>query len=331
MALHAQLYTNSASKNAEWDSFIEQAPQGTLFHTRRFLEYHPAERFTDHSLLFYTNSRLDAVLPAAEINSPEGKTLHSHPGSSYGGLCTVSRPSLDQCIEMINILSIHCKDAGFSRFVFRMPERIFFKEPTDQLEFAMLKNGFECAYTELSTAYLLAQPSVLSPEARLAALPQKTRNVISKGIRSGLSFRGLRENEIDQFYLILETSLQNHQAKPTHQLQEIHRLYRLCSGEILPFGVFLGEQMVAGFLVFKVSWQSLHIFYSAQDYNYSQYNPTCYGVYHLMCWAEANGYTRLNYGISTENKGNVINQGLFKFKESFGGVGTLRTFWEKRF
>ena len=35
-----------------WDAFVASSNNGTLFHTRKFLSYHPKDRFLDHSLVF---------------------------------------------------------------------------------------------------------------------------------------------------------------------------------------------------------------------------------------------------------------------------------------
>ena len=47
-----------------WDKFIKQTNNGTLFHYRSFLNYHENIQFEDHSLLFYKNNKLVALLPA---------------------------------------------------------------------------------------------------------------------------------------------------------------------------------------------------------------------------------------------------------------------------
>ena len=36
-----------------WDSFVRNANNGTIFHLRKFLNYHPGERFKDNSIEFY--------------------------------------------------------------------------------------------------------------------------------------------------------------------------------------------------------------------------------------------------------------------------------------
>ena len=58
------------SKNnyATWDSFVLEANNGTLFHLRKFLSYHPEDRFKDHSLEIYKKNTLLSVFPAADMS-----------------------------------------------------------------------------------------------------------------------------------------------------------------------------------------------------------------------------------------------------------------------
>ena len=58
-----------------WDRFVKSANNGTIFHLRRFLSYHPEGRFVDHSIEFYKKNTLVSVLPAAEFNI-DGKNSH---------------------------------------------------------------------------------------------------------------------------------------------------------------------------------------------------------------------------------------------------------------
>ena len=42
----------TAKDTKDWDDFVERSNNETLFHLRSFLEYHPKNRFNDHSLIF---------------------------------------------------------------------------------------------------------------------------------------------------------------------------------------------------------------------------------------------------------------------------------------
>jgi len=64
-----------------WDNFINCSNNGTIFHYRSFLNYHENITFNDHSLLFYKEKKLVALLPAAV----DDDSFSSHPGISFGG------------------------------------------------------------------------------------------------------------------------------------------------------------------------------------------------------------------------------------------------------
>ena len=64
-----------------WNRFIENAKNVTFLFNRYYMDYH-ANRFADHSLMFFLDSELYAVLPANQ----EGDSLISHGGLTYGGL-----------------------------------------------------------------------------------------------------------------------------------------------------------------------------------------------------------------------------------------------------
>ena len=107
------------------------------------------------------------------------------------------------------------------------------------------------------------------------------------------------------------------------------RLANLFPEQILALGIFEGSALIGGFVLFEITRGKWPVFYSAMDYEYSQLNPLHLGLYQLFCWTRANKYKYLNYGISTENRGQIINWGLLKFKESFGGNAVIRTYWAK--
>ncbi|MBN8574863.1 MAG: GNAT family N-acetyltransferase, partial [Candidatus Kapabacteria bacterium] len=83
MKIHPFLSSSISEK--EWDTFVESSNNGTIFHTRRFLSYHPQGRFHDSSLVIEKNDKLFAVFPAVIIERNGKRILSSHSGASYGG------------------------------------------------------------------------------------------------------------------------------------------------------------------------------------------------------------------------------------------------------
>ena len=70
----------------QWDKFVNISNNGTIFQTRKFLNYHIHRQFKDHSLMVYKNETLVAVIPGACVIKNKKKIYYSHPGISYAGL-----------------------------------------------------------------------------------------------------------------------------------------------------------------------------------------------------------------------------------------------------
>ena len=60
---------NSGISSEEWDSFIDSADNGTMFHKRLFLSYHPKERFEDASLVVKKENQLLSFLTTNDASS----------------------------------------------------------------------------------------------------------------------------------------------------------------------------------------------------------------------------------------------------------------------
>lgn len=49
-----------------WDNFVFNGIFGTIYHTRKFINYHPKNRFIDTSILIYYKNLLICVLPSCK-------------------------------------------------------------------------------------------------------------------------------------------------------------------------------------------------------------------------------------------------------------------------
>ncbi|MEA1882121.1 MAG: GNAT family N-acetyltransferase, partial [Candidatus Marinimicrobia bacterium] len=113
------------NNSADWDSFVPSANNGTIFHTRRFLGYHPEDRFSDHSLEFYKKGKLISVLPAAEIKSEDKFQLVSHPGASLGSFVVPEDLSFADTLEIVAQLSEYAKANNFDSIRLTQPPTIY--------------------------------------------------------------------------------------------------------------------------------------------------------------------------------------------------------------
>jgi len=58
--------------------------------------------------------------------------------------------------------------------------------------------------------------------------------------------------------------------------------------------------------------------------------PNLYLIHNLIKMAINEGYRFFSFGASTENEGNILNEGLFNFKNQFGGGSILLPKYTKK-
>ena len=304
----------------EWEEFVSSSVNGTFMQERRFLSYHPSDRFSDHSLIFMEDKRIIAVLPAAVIEQEDKRILVSHPGASHGGLIVKSSLGTKKCLELVSALIEYCATAGFDYIRLKPVPKVYHKELSDQLDFSLRFSGFRLEYTELATVLELKKDE----ESFLKLVMSDTafRNY-QKALKSGLSV--MEDGHINDFWPILEHKLKlNHNAKPAHTLDEIKHLKTLYPDMIKLFAAYEGVTPVAGVLVFLLNDRVINCFYIAHHDGFQHKRPLNLIFGHMMEWGLKNGFSYLDFGISTEAKGSIVNTGLFHFKEGYGGHGLLR-------
>ncbi|MCX6146622.1 MAG: hypothetical protein NTW25_05140 [Candidatus Kapabacteria bacterium] len=320
----------SASDSIIWDKFVNNSINGTIFHERNFLNYHPVNRFKDNSLLFLEKGNLKSIFPAALIEKDGFKILKSHPGSSYGGLVIDRNLGVKKSFELVESLNEYAKNNKFDQIEFRQAEKIFNQTPCDELDFALLHNGFFREAEELSTCYDLTKYYGKKSADILSSFDIKARNKFRQSLKYNLKSRILNYNEVDSFYNLVEQNLKKHNAKPVHSAEDMKFLLNTYPERIKILGVFENDELIAGYFIFNINQLGWHIFYASLDYQKAELRPLNFGYINLVEYVISQGGKYLNYGISTENGGKIINWNLFEFKEAFAGSSILRTYWIKK-
>lgn len=304
----------------EWEGFVSSSVNGTFMQERRFLGYHPSDRFSDHSLIFMEDKRIIAVLPAAVIEQEDKRILVSHPGASHGGLIIKSSLSTKKCLELVSALIEYCAMAGFDYIRLKPVPKVYHKELSDQLDFALRFSGFRLEYTELATVLELKKDEEFFAKRVMSDTAFRS---YQKSLKSGLTVA--EDANINDFWPILENKLKhNHNAKPAHTLYEIKHLKTLYPDRIKLFAAYEGVTPAAGVLAFLLNDRVINCFYIAHHDDFQHKRPLNLIFGHIMEWGLKNGFSYLDWGISTEVKGSRVNTGLFRFKEGYGGHGIMR-------
>jgi hypothetical protein len=309
---------------AAWDAFVHNARNGTVFHTRQFLAYHPADRFTDASLILKDGDAIVGVLSAAVKDG----MLVAHPGASYGGLVIGADASVTDTGAMLDAVIAHAKEQGHRGLsMLRLPPASLQKKYSEDQQYWLYQKGFSMTRCEMDGAIDLVG---LTPETILASLTGKCRNMIKQAERAEIEIR--LSNDFAEYWPLLEGVLEGrHGAKPTHTVAEMQKLHELLPEGFRLLAAYKDGAMVGGIVLVTIHDQALYTLYMAQEYASQQYHPMHLLVLEAIKLALKENRRVLHLGVSTEDGGKAVNEGLFFFKESFGCKPVRRESWEFTF
>lgn len=284
-----------------WNSFVARAKNATFLFDRRFMDYH-SERFADRSLIFSENGKVITLLPA----NLSGATLLSHGGLTYGGFITDARMSAARMLDVFAACIEHLRRSDIRTFVYKPVPHFYHSLPAEEDIYALHRFGASLIQVDASAAI---------PVARRPKFAKSKQNGVKLARKTGLVAR--ESSHWDACWGLLCTVLEErHGTTPTHSLSEIVRLATAFPDRIRLFGAYLEEHMVSGVVVFDCT-RTIHVQYIASSQTGRDHGGVDLIIDHLLCdvfpdrdW--------LDFGISTEANGSVLNAGLSNQKEMFG-------------
>ena len=301
----------------EWDEFVDRSCNGTMFHTRRFLNYHPQDRFQDHSLYFHKKGKQYAVFPSTVTHTKNGDVLHSHPGASIGSFVTKTFPSLKESFNLATSLVQYAKDENFSGIKITLPPDCYSESPSNYMEFALLKLGFNYLKREVSSVMIL--PSTI--EDTMKGFKPSHRQAVRKAEKEGVRIQ--QSTKFETFYKILKNNLsKRHGVSPTHSLKELELIKAIFPNKIILHGAFIEDKMIAGVVSFLLNKRIQLAFYISHDENFQEKRALNLLFYTIFKEAIQNGKKVFDFGIFTVD--GEPNFGLARFKENFGASGIFR-------
>jgi len=300
------------SFHEEWNAFVAGAKNGTFLFDRRYLEYH-ADRFTDCSLLFYDDrDQLIALLPASRHDN----SVISHGGLTYGGMVTTSAMKTAVMLDVFSSGISFLKEKGLCRLVYKPVPHIFHKLPAEEDLYALFRCDARLVRRDASAAIWL-------PE-RLKFAKGK-REGVRKALRAGVVV--LETTDYDTFFAIgLEVMRDRHNLQPVHTAAEMQLLAKNFPSGIRLFAAYQEERMLAGAIAYFFD-SSVHLQYMYNSDEGLRFGALDLVLDHLVNLI-AEHYRYLSFGVSTENAGMYLNEGLMHQKEMFGARCVVHDFYE---
>lgn len=310
-------FKKSNLSDAEWDEFIENSDNGTMFHTRKFLSYHPKDKFTDASLVILKNNKILALFPAVLIERDGKKILSSHSGASYGGFVYKEELSLQDAFAMVYSLLNYGEEIKANRLQLTPPPIIYQSKYSNYIDFALYKNGFNYLKREISSVVQLD----FQKGEIVSTFRAEARTALNKARKLGIEIAECERFE--EYYAILKKNLKmRHNVTPTHSLEELLKLKKMYPSKIRLWGAFLEDRLIAGVCNFSVNSKVVLAFYISHDEKYQEYRAVNLLFAEIMKRYSDENYKFLDFGIFTVNE--EINWGLGRFKENFGARGIFR-------
>jgi len=292
----------TAGQQAEWDSFVDISRNGTFLHKRGYMDYH-AHRFADHSLMFYSGTELVAIMPA---HIKDG-CLCSHNGLTYGGLLLPHNITTANVLELFNAIKRYLRDSSAATSIIYKPTpHIYHSYPCEEDLYALFRQGATLTERKVSSAIPLQRPLAMSGRRKLT---QKAKS----------SLRIVEDVDLATFWDILEARLlSKYSVAPVHSLEEITLLKSRFPQNIRLFCVTdNGGNTLGGVLLF-VTDNVVHMQYSATTEEGRRISALDY-LYEELIHNHFAGKEYFDFGISVEDGGRYLNEGLIAYKERLGG------------
>lgn len=303
------LYTSS--DRILWNDFVAKSKNGTFMLGRDYMEYH-ADRFDDFSLMFYEGGLLRALLPA----SRHGTEIISHGGLTYGGLIIDLSMNALLALECFSALRKFLAACGARSLLYKRVPYIYYSYPADEDLYALFVYQARLIRRDISTCVLLPN--------KIKFNKLRLRN-IKKARQAGLE---IRETSDYAAYIELLTAVlrERHNTDPVHTAAEMEDLARLHPENIRLFAAYQGSDMLAGTIIYETPLVA-HTQYMASNIEGRTVGALDMVIGHLIN-DRYQDKRYFDFGISTENNGLCLNEGLIAQKQAFGGRAVVHDFYE---
>jgi len=297
-----------ASMQQEWDEVVLRSRNGTLLHQRGYMDYH-SDRFDDYSLVAAIGGKITALLPA----NRESDTLWSHHGLTYGGwLLPLKHFDPTVMMAVMDAAVVWMRAEGITRLVYKPVPHIYHRYPCEEDLYALFRYGAQLIETNISATIDLQQPLAFDRGNKSGA------NAARKaGIKVGES------NDWAGYWSLLGGLLgERYGTRPVHTLDEIMLLHSRFTSQIALYTATLADELLAGVVMYGAG-PVAHCQYIAASPRGKDLKALTLLFEWLIGRSAARGYRYFDFGISNEQHGLYLNEGLVQQKNRLGGRGIV--------
>ena len=296
-----------------WNEFAKASRNGTFLHQRGYMDYH-SDRFKDCSLVAMRDGKPCALLPACI----DDDTLYSHRGLTYGGwLLPLKHFDATVMVEVMDAACEWMKAHGVNRLVYKPVPHIYHRYPCEEDLYALFRHDAALVETNISTTIDLTCPLPLDRGNKSGA------NAARKaGITVGPS------DDWQGYWQLLSSLLdERYGTRPVHTLDEMLLLQGRFPEAIRLYTATIEGRLLAG-VVMYLSSPVAHCQYIGASPEGKDSKALTLLFDHLIQESARMGYRYFDFGISNEDHGRYLNEGLVRQKSRLGGRGIVYNTFE---
>ena len=316
-----------AGESEKWDSFVESSGNGTLYHTQRFLGYHPESRFTHFHHFLTLDGVLRGLVTGCLRNENGKKIFASHTGASFGGFVLPADMGLQETDALICAFLNYLERKQFSRADLTLPPQFVMSVPNQHADFILCREGFSFRKREMSAVV----PLLFTEDGILDSFAPAARRGVRKALDSGVTV--VADDSADayrEYHAILTENLAlRHQVKPVHSLAEMIDLKKRFPDRITLLLSMLDSKIIGGIWMFKANRTASIAFYIAHRQGAEALRPVNLLYFESIRLSLSWKVKYFDIGLFSVNM--VPNYGLGRFKEQFGAKGLFRDYLAKQF
>lgn len=293
-----------------WNEIVTKSKNGNFLQQRDYMDYH-AHRFDEQSVVVWKQGKAIAVFPSNRV----GDNIVSHGGLTYGGLIYGNNLHAAVVLEIFEEISKFYFEINVKSILYKAIPHLFHKYPAEEDLYALHRLGARIYRRDISSAIRLDSRIKLS-DSRKCTIRKSAKFGVE--IREGAFF--------SDFHELLSQVVAKFGSEPVHTLDEMLLLKSRFPNNIRLFGAYKDEHLFAGAIVYDFGHVA-HTQYLANSDEGREIGALDFLLARLI----EDTFTSRQYfsfGISTEQNGMYLNEGLIFQKEGFGARGLIQDFYE---
>lgn len=297
-----------------WNAFVKTAKNPLFMFDRNYMDYHK-DRFEDYSLMFFSDDKLIALLP---LNIKDNEVF-SHGGLTFGSFIVSNDMKQHTMNECFDVLLSFLKEQSVKAITLKPTPWIYHLQPAEEDLYSLYTHSAQLLKVEPSTVIDLNNP---------LKMPKGRKAQISRARREGVGIVECFDEEDFNTFIDLENEVlsEHHDTKAVHTGTELYLLHSRFPELVHLYAAGYEGRMIAGAVVFEYP-TLVHTQYLAANDTARRIGALDLTINHVK---ETFKDTKqwLDFGISSENNGLYLNEGLISQKESFGGRTVVYTAWK---